>query len=357
MIESFVRQLPKADIHLHLDGSARPTTVLELSKAQNAELPTDLEELTRMMHVDENTNSLDEYLSRFSVPLTVMQEAEALERISFELAEDCFNDGITYAEIRFSPYLHVAKGLALDEIMVAVWTGAQRAMAQYSIVCRFIVCGLRHMTADQVDELARLALRHLDHGVVAFDMAGSERGLISQTHPTAIEIVHSNPKLRLTLHSGEAAGAESVRDSIVECRADRIGHGVRMREDPTLVTLAVGRRVALEMCPTSNLQTKTVLSMSDWPIRQYLDAGLPTVICTDNRTVSNITLTHEYMLVHEQCGLTLADLARVADYGFEVAFIEEGERKKIRQQAREVASKLLLEHGVDPEGVYKVKEV
>ncbi|KAG9393060.1 Adenosine/adenine deaminase [Carpediemonas membranifera] len=337
---------------------------MELSKTRNAELPANLAELPNLnldelkmrMFVDENTNNLDEYLARFDIPIAVMQDAEALERIAFELAEDCHIDGVTYAEIRFAPKFHTARGLTLDDVMLAVWAGARRAMTQFPIVVRFIVCGMRFMPADEVDEMARLAIRHMEHGVVAFDMAGSEHGFISQTHPSSIEIVHNHPELRLTLHSGEAAGADSVRDSIVECKAERIGHGIRMREDPELVPVAVNRRVALEMCPTSNIQTKCVKTMSDWPIRQYLDAGLPTVICTDNRTVSNITLTHEYMLVHEQCGLTLADLARVADYGFEVAFIEEGERKRLRQQAREAASKILEANGVDPATVYMAKE-
>ncbi len=276
-----------------------------------------------------------------------MQDAASLERISREVVEDCATDNVRYVEVRFAPRLHTTAGLTPSEAIAAVWAGMESAMASHTVVGRLIICGMRFHTESEVYDMARTAKECRQYGVVAFDMAGSEDGLISQNFPQLVSLVRETPGLSLTLHSGEAAGADSVRDSMTVCLADRLGHGVRMVEDPDLIPVAARQGTIMEMCPTSNLQTKAVENMEAFPIGRYRAAGIRTTICTDNKTVSDVTLSGEYELVHKTSGLSLVEMAQLAVESFRHAFVEEEVKGKLAAAAELNAIELLKQAGVD----------
>ncbi len=315
-----------------------------------------MEVLIEKMRVNESVKTLPEYLTRFEHPLVVMQEVESLERIAFEVVEDNSRDGVTLLEVRYAPSLHMEAGLEPRAVIAAVWAGMERAMAQYPIVVRQVICGLRHESSDAVDEMARLACTCTDLGVVAFDMAGSEQFTTTATHPNLVSIVRGPPSLHLTLHSGEAAGAESVHDTINVCLADRIGHGVRTEEDPQLLKDVISRGVTMEMCPTSNVQTRAVPTLEDHPIKRYFDMGVRTAICTDNRTVSNVTLSGEFELIHTVFNMTLTDMVRIADHAFAASFMPAEVAKKAQAAFRARAVELLEEWGFVATDVFRFKE-
>jgi adenosine deaminase len=323
-----LRLLPKAELHCHLDGSVRPETLLELGREYRKPLPRDdADSLREYMRVDD-AKSLEDYLARFDVTLSVMQTAEALERIAYELAMDAARDGVRYIEIRYSPVLNVKEGLSLGESVEAPLRGLDRAERDGGAVARVIICGLRHLDPQVSLELARLAVAYKHRGVVAFDLAGGELGFPASAHAAAFAHAREHD-LPCTCHAGEGADASYVRDAIHVCGAHRIGHATRLIEDESLTQYVNDRRIALEICLTSNVQTKAVESYEQHPLRQYYDRGMNVVLNTDNRLMSGTTLTDEYVLAARHFDLTLDDLARIALNGFESSFLPWEKREEL----------------------------
>jgi adenosine deaminase len=323
-----LRQLPKAELHCHLDGSVRPETLLELGREYRMPMPRDdADALRDYMRVDD-AKSLEDYLARFDVTLSVMQTAEALERIAYELAIDAARDGVRYIEIRYSPVLNVRAGLTLGEAVEAPLRGLERAHRDGGAMARVIICGLRHLDPATSLELARLAVSYRDRGVVAFDLAGGELGFPATAHAAAFAHAREHD-LPCTCHAGEGAGASSVRDAVHVCGAHRIGHATRLIEDESLTQYVNDRRIALEICLTSNVQTKAVESYEQHPLRTYYERGMNVVLNTDNRLMSGTTLTDEYALAARHFDLGLDDLARIALNGFESAFLHWKEREAL----------------------------
>src|SRR5688572_2755955 len=288
-----LRRLPKAELHCHLDGSVRPQTLLDLAAEQGVTMPLrDASALADFMTVRDARN-LEDYLARFEVTLSVMQSAAALERIAFELAEDAHNDGVLYLETRFSPVLNIKSGLKAHEVVEAVLTGLARAERQYGIVARVIVCALRNLEPSVSQSLSQLAVAYKNKGVVGFDLAGGEAGNPASKHASAFDYARKHD-LACTCHAGEGDGSASVREAVQACCADRIGHGTRLIEDKALTDYVNDRRIPVEICITSNVQTRATQSYASHPVRQYFDAGLNVVLNTDNRLMSGITLTDEY---------------------------------------------------------------
>lgn len=321
----FVRRIPKTELHCHLDGSVRPQTMLELARDQRIAMPEDdAEALRDYMRVDDAHN-LEEYLARFGHTLAVMQTAEAMERIAYELAEDCHREGVRYLETRYAPVLNIEAGLTLAQAVEAPLRGLARAEREYGIVARVIVCGIRNMDPAVSLDLARLAVQFKDRGVVGFDLAGGELGNPAEAHRAAFEhaVAHGLP---CTCHAGEGDGPASVAAAMRACHAHRIGHGTRLVEDPALMAEARERRVAIECCLTSNVQTHAVASLDEHPLRTYLEAGLQVSINTDNRLMSGTTLEQEYLLAHRHLGFTADELIRVARLGFDNAFLPASEK-------------------------------
>jgi adenosine deaminase len=328
-----LRRLPKAELHCHLDGSLRPETLLELGNEYRVPMPRDdVDSLRDYMRVDD-ARSLEDYLARFDVTLSVMQTAEALERIAYELSMDAARDGVRYIEVRYAPVLNVRRGLSLGEAVEAPLRGLERAERDGGAMARVIICGLRHLSPDVSMELARLAVAYKQRGVVAFDLAGGELGNPASMHAAAFAFAREND-LACTCHAGEGADASSVREAVHICGAHRIGHATRLFEDESLTQYVNDRRIALEICLTSNVQTKAVETYEDHPLRRYFDAGMNVVLNTDNRLMSGTTLTDEYVLAARIFGFDFDELCAIALNSFESAFIPWGDREKLLGSAQ-----------------------
>ena len=321
-------RLPKAELHCHLDGSVRPQTLVELAAERDVTLPAhdaaELEEYMVVRHAD----NLEDYLARFTVTLSVMQDAESLERIARELVIDAARDGVRYIEIRYSPVLNTQEGLSLDEAVEAPLRGIAAGTFESGTIGRVIVCALRHLEPDVSSELARLAVAYKHPGVVGFDLAGGERGHPASRHSEAFAYARSHD-LAVTVHAGEGDGADSVREAVHVCGANRIGHATRLFEDPALAQYVNDRRIALEICLTSNVQTRAAQSYATHPLRQYYDHGQNVVLNTDNRLMSGVTLTDEYAHAASSLGFSFAELAAIARNGFASAFLSWQERRAL----------------------------
>lgn len=325
-----IEALPKAELHVHLDGSLRPATMLELAEAADVALPArDPDGLASAMRAD-GAASLEVYLSAFDFTLSVLQHADALERVAFELAEDNAREGVRLLEVRFSPVLNTRAGLALDDVMEAVVDGLRRAEAAYPLRTGVIMCALRHLEPAGSIRLAELAVRWRDRGVVGFDLAAGEAGFPARNHTAAFRVAAKGGLWR-TVHAGEAWGPDSIRQALVDGRAERIGHGTRLWEDPDLERYVLDHRIPLEICLTSNVQTGVARSYAEHPARRYFDLGIPLTFCTDNRLVSGTTVTDEYLHAHAHLGFTWPELVRVAEMGFEIAFRPWEERRPTKR--------------------------
>jgi len=328
-----IRRLPKAELHCHLDGSVRAATLLELGREYKKPMPRDdVEALTDYMRVDD-ANSLEDYLARFDVTLGVMQTAEALERIAYELAIDAASDGVRYIEVRYSPVLNTREGMSLEHAVEAPLRGLARAERDGGATGRVIVTGLRHLSPNVSMELATLAVRYKERGVVGFDLAGGELGNPAGAHAAAFAYAREHD-LACTCHAGEGADASSVREAVHLCGAHRIGHATRLIEDESLTQYVNDRRIALEICLTSNVQTRAVESYQEHPLRLYFDRGMNVVLNTDNRLMSGTTLTDEYMRAATTLGFTFAELSEIALNGFASAFVPWEERERLIVRAR-----------------------
>lgn len=346
-----LKKLPKADLHRHLDGSLRISTIIELAKEQHIELPTFNEkELKKLVSVDHSCESLVEYLRGFEITLRVLQKAYAITRAVYEVCEDAVKDGITYLEIRFSPLLHTDEGMSLAGVVEAACEG--QAMAEYNlpIVCRLIISGMRQQPPRVVKQLAEIVWRYREKGVCAFDLAGPEYGFSSKYHKQAFDIIRSKG-LFCTIHSGEAAGWESIQDSIQYCGAQRLGHGCRLIQNKSLLNVVVDKNIAVECCVTSNFHTKAVKSFEDHPIRSFFDAGVFVVPCCDNTTVSDCLLSTEYQIYQEIFKFSVEEIVRMIDYGFVSAFLGVTQKQRLRAEALHKSLKILHSHGYDISGI------
>jgi adenosine deaminase len=319
-----LRRWPKAELHVHLDGCLRPSTMLELARDQGIRLPADtprgLAEALSVKH----TRSLEEYLTKYEITLSVMQTASALERVAYEFVLDVAADGVRYAEVRYSPLLH-RPALTLAQALEAPLAGLRRGTVETGTRVGLIVCGIRTRAAAESLELARAAADYRTAGVVAFDLAGPERGFPAGDHATAFAYAAQHG-MACTCHAGEGDGPQSIHQALHVCGAQRIGHGTRLGEDPALLAYVIDRKIPLEMCLTSNLHTHTVPSVAAHPFKRYLDQGVVVTLNTDGRLVDGISLTDEYFLAHSALGLTKADLARVTLNACESAFLPEFEK-------------------------------
>jgi adenosine deaminase len=323
-----LRRLPKAELHCHLDGSVRPATLLELAREDGIEMPArSTEALRRYMRVPEGS-TLEEYLERFETTLAVMQTAESLDRIAYELAEDAAADGVRYIEVRFAPILNVRGRLSLGAAVEAPLRGLRRAEADFGIIGRVIVTALRNMDPELSLELASLAVAYRHRGVVGFDLAGGEQGNPASRHVAAFEHARKHD-LACTCHAGEGDDARSVRQAVHVCGAHRIGHGTRLIDDESLTEYVNDRRIALEICLTSNVQTGAAESYASHPLRRYFDRGLNVVLNTDNRLMSDTTLTDEYEAAATHLGFSFDELCTIARNGFASSFLPWEERRQL----------------------------
>jgi adenosine deaminase len=335
---SLLRRLPKAELHCHLDGSLRPATMLELAKEYKVKMPRDdVDALREYMRVDD-ARTLEDYLMRFDTTLSVMQTADALERIAYELALDAAAEGVRYIEMRYAPPLNTLQGLSLEEAVEAPLRGVQRAQREADIVARVIVCSLRHYDPALSMQLAQLAVGYRDRGVVGFDLAGGEFGSPASRHAAAFEYCTEHG-LACTCHAGEGDGPDSIRQAVHDCHAHRIGHATRLFEDPALLEEVHERGIALELCLTSNVQTRATERYETHPLRHFLARGMNVCLNTDNRLMSGTTLVDEYHHAATKCDCTFDELAGMALDGFRSSFLPDAEKLPlVARMEREIAA-------------------
>ncbi|MDH3706025.1 MAG: adenosine deaminase [Acidimicrobiia bacterium] len=332
-----VAAAPKVLLHDHLDGGLRIPTLIELAADQGyGELPTtDADDLATWFHRGANRRDLPLYLETFAHTVAVMQTAEALERIAYEAAEDLAADGVVYAEIRFAPELHIGAGLTLDEIVEAVHRGFSAA-ERHGITMRILCTAMR--TAARSLEIAELAVRHRDAGVVGFDIAGAEAGYPPTRHLDAFQYCHRE-NFHITIHAGEAFGPASIWEAIQYCGTERLGHGVRIVDDidgttadaelGRLAAYVRDRRIPLELCPTSNVHTGVCETVADHPIGLLKELRFRITVNTDNRLMSNTSMSNEFQALIDHFGYGLDDLRWITINAMKSAFLPFDERLTI----------------------------
>ncbi len=320
---------PKAELHCHLDGSLRLSTVLDLAREQGklALLPADsLDSLEEILRRVDESETLEAYLTWFSYTIPLMQTREALSRIAYELAEDNARENVRYLEVRYGPILHTEEGLSLEEVNDAVLDGLKMAERDFGIRTAVIVCGLRDRYESASLRQAEMAVAYRNRGVVAFDLAGGEAGHPPKHHLHAFYYARNN-LLNLTVHAGESWGPDSIHQALFFCGAHRIGHATSLYQSPDLLQYFVDHQVPIEVCPTSNVQTHVVPSLAEHPLIGYVRAGVPVTINTDNRLFSRTSVTEELWRVYESCGLTAAQMQDIVLNGFRAAFLPWDEKQ------------------------------
>ncbi len=331
-----IREVPKVLLHDHLDGGLRPQTIIELTKEiKYDKLPTtDPEELGAWFHEGANKGNLVEYLRGFEHTIAVMQTKEALERVAFEMIEDMYNDGVVYVETRFAPVFHTQRGLHWEEVVLAVLNGLERGKQKYGVGYGLIICAMRNMQLSL--EMAELAVDFRDRGVVGFDLAGEEGGYPPKKHIEAFQYIQ-RANFNITIHAGEAWGKESIWQALQWCGAHRLGHATRLIEDMTIIdgelvamgTLAqyvLDKRIPLEICLLSNVHTGAVKSIEQHPFGIYYKNKFRVFLNTDDRLMSNTTMSNEFKVAAEVFGLNLDDMEKLTINAMKSAFIHYNER-------------------------------
>ena len=274
-----------------------------------------------------------------------MQTPAALRRTSYELIEDVAKENVRYIEIRYSPILHTEKGMSLGESVEAVREGLQRGRKDFGVESGIIVCGIRNISAAASLKLADLTVRYKNKGVVGFDLAGAEENFPAKDHQEAFYMILNN-NINATIHAGEAFGPSSIHQAIHHCGAHRIGHGTRLKEDQDLMNYVNDHRITLEVCLTSNWQTRSIRSLKYHPLKYYYDQGIRVTLNTDNRLMSGTTLTKEFFLAHKLFGFKLHDFREMIIMAMKSAFLPYAERKKM---IRNIADELEQDFSLMPE--------
>ena len=333
---SLLKCLPKVLLHEHLDGVLRPATVIALAEdCDYAELPTrDPEELARWFHQGANQGSLAEYLEGFKHTIAVTQTEEALEQVAYEQAEDLSRDGVVYYETRFAPLFHTTKGLTHQQVVTAVLKGMARGRRDFGVQSGLIICAMRNMNVSL--EMAELAVDFRERGVVGFDLAGEEGGYPPKKHVDAFHYIQRE-NFNITVHAGEGFGKESIWQAIQYCGAHRIGHGTRLIDDIAvadgravklgdLAQYVLDKRIPLEVCLLSNVHTGATPSLEQHPFKILYQEKFRVTLNTDNRLMSDTSMTKEFEAAAETFGLTLDDFEKITINAMKSAFLPYGKR-------------------------------
>src|SRR6266851_4529193 len=330
--DALLHALPKTDLHCHLDGSLRLRTMLELADEQKVRLPADSEDsLARAMKIGQRHGSLEEYLKGFEITLSVLQTEAALFRTAYELAIDAAAENVRLLEVRYSPVLHLQKGLKPTVVVEAVLEGLRKAERETGIIAGVLVCGIRNMSPETSLRLAELSVAYKNKGVLGFDLAGAEHGNPAKDHQEAFQLILNN-NVNCTVHAGEAYGPPSIAQALHYCGAHRIDH-----------------RIPIECCPSSNVQTGAVADMAAHPFKFYLDFGLRVTVNTDNRLITNTTVTKELTVLARQFNLTVADVRNVLVAGFKSAFLTFHDRAQLVRRAQQEIGEVIERFGKGPE--------
>ena len=326
-----LQTLPKVLLHEHLDGVLRAQTIIELAKSLDYDqLPTqNPEELARWFHQGANQGSLPKYLEGFAHTIAVMQNEEALERVAYEQAEDLSHDGVVYFETRFAPLFHTRKGLTYQQVVSAVLKGLERGRKDFGISSGLIICAMRNM--DVSLEMAELAVDFRQRGVVGFDLAGEEGGYPPKKHVDAFHYIQRQ-NFNITVHAGEGFGKESIWQAIQYCGAHRIGHGTRLVDDIAvtdgrvvklgdLAQYVLDKRIPLEICLLSNVHVGAARSLAEHPFKLFYQEKFRVTLNTDNRLMSNTSMTKEFEAARDTFGLTMDDFEKITINAMKSAFL------------------------------------
>ena len=342
LTRDFFKKLPKTDLHVHLDGSLRLETVWELALKDGIDLGVNtIEELRELISPGKTHASLNDYLKGFEITLKVLQTKENLYRAAYELAEDCAKENVGYFEVRYSPILHTQKGLSLPVILEAVIDGLKAGQRDFGVMSGVIVCGMRNISPEVSLRMAELAVAFKHRGVVGFDLAGAEYNYPARDHLGAFSLILSN-NVNVTIHAGEAYGPDSIHQALHYCGAHRIGHGVRLREDGDLLNYVNDHRIPLELCPSSNVQTGAVKSIGEHPLKFYLDLSLRVTLNTDNRLITNTTMTDEYWQAYKAFDLSPQNILDLIINGVKSSFMPYEVKKAYLREVKRKAIKLFL---------------
>ena len=344
LIPPAIQQMPKCNLHTHLEGSIRPATFVELARAQGLPLPAPAGEMDRALQVSGEEESLADYLAKISLVYPILKDAAALRRVSFEAAEDAAANNVRYFELRAGPVIHATPDLSVSAVIAAILAGLADAEAALGITCRLIVAALRHHDPEVNVQLARTALAFHGDGVVGFDLAGDEARFPARLHRQAFDVARDGG-LGITVHAGEAGGPDEVTYAIRELGATRIGHGVHTIADPAAVQLVLDRQVTLEICPTSNVHTHAVPSIGAHPIDRLLDRGVRITIGDDDPVTSRTNIARELALLNQVFGYSIERLQAFQINGLRCCFLTDEVRRG--QLLRE-----LLDHNIVPSSTH-----
>ena len=327
-IRELIQKLPKTDLHCHLDGSLRVHTVYEL--AQELGLPIsnlNLDELEQQLVCGKKVESLPDFLKAFKITSAVMLTEKALTRIAYELVEDAFRENVRYLEIRYYPGWMTQNGLTHEKVILAVQSGIDQAKEKYDIEVGVILCAIRIFSPQESEKIAHLAVDMKKYGIVGFDLVHAERGNPAKNHRKAFDIA-SKGGLGITVHAGEDEASWSIEDAIDYCHAQRIGHGRTLVEDQKLIQKVVQKQIFIESCPSSNVQIGLTPDFQSHPIKTLLEQGVAVTLNTDNRLLTGINVSDEYVRCYELLQMDQEQLKQIALHGFQASFLAD-ERKKI----------------------------
>ena len=334
-VRDLISGIPKVDLHCHLDGSLRVETIRDLALKLNHKLPTyDPEELSRYVQVCPGCRSLPDFLKTFDFFYPLLKNPDAVERITYELLEDASRENIVYLEMRLAPVLQTSDSFPMEEVIRSVIRGKETAEKSFPVKSGILLCVYRGTSEDAQTKTVELAEKFRDRGVVGLDLAGDESRYPASLYQAAFRKAREF-RIPVTIHAGEAAGSESISKAMELLEARRIGHGIRLKDDPLLLRRVMDSGITLEMCPTSNVQTQVVESYEKHPLPQYYKEGVRVTVNTDDRGVSGIDLSHEWNIVMEKMKLRLDDLLDMNINAIEAAFIDSSSRKTIERHIQE----------------------
>ncbi len=325
-----LKKIPKVELHCHLDGSVRAGTIIELAKKQKKELPaTSAEELKKYIQVSPACRSLTEFLKVFDFFLPFLNNPEAVERISYELCEDCAAENVKYLEVRFAPFLQESENFPMEEVVKTCLSGLARGRRAFGIGTGLILCCMRFVPEEVNVAAVELAKKYFGRGVVALDLAGDESRFPTKgfSKPFGLAARYGIP---FTLHAGEASGPSSISEALA-LGASRIGHGTNLIKDAALMEKIKDKGIPLEVCITSNVQTAVVGDFASHPVKEFYNNGLKVTLNTDDRSVSGIDLTNEYDVFTSRLGFGAEDIVKIIKNGVDGLFIPAAEKSALKK--------------------------
>lgn len=336
LTDNFIEKFPKIDLHCHLDGSIRPSTLKQIADLQKIEIDDNIDDINQKMHSPMDAVTLEEYLKPFDYVCQFLQTKEALEIAAFDVMDQAYQEGVKYIEIRFAPSLSIKKDLTVADTIKAVANGISRAEAMYDITGNILICGMRNEALSEIGNVFDQS-KDISHKVVGADLAGPEPDEYLSEFNSVYNLLVDQQNVFLTLHAGECGCVQNIYDAIND-GLNRIGHGIAMKDDAKAQKFVSEKETIVEGCPTSNLQTKAIETYAEYPLKKWLKQGIKLTINTDNRTVSDINLTNELKMLRDQCDMNYSDLLQLTNNSIDGAFINDEIKSHLKALLKKVVN-------------------